>query len=377
MIEDDNMKILHVITPVSLGGGETLLLNLINERNADVKEEVMLIYSAPRFEEKLSENNIPYYVISNYSLGDGISRIKTFLNLFRNIDYPRRMKKIIAKNNYDIIHTHGFPSVLLVPIVKGKAKTVYTHHAQRNTPSFIEKLIFTRVYEAYDVRTGVSNVVCDNMNSHFSRTRAPFIRVYNCIGNKFFEKADKGITIIDNTRINFVHVARFVPEKNHKLIVEAVEKLSIEDRKRIRVIFCGDGQEKNKIEKMVNENGVDECFVFLGAIPPDEVVWVLEQCDFGLLPSIAEGFGIAAVECMAKGLPVLALNSPLMKEIIGEAGYLYSPDEFERGFIEAIKNENDKKNDAYIKANCFKPRTIKDEYLKIYRGLLDGEIENQ
>ncbi|MGQ0701783.1 MAG: N-acetyl-alpha-D-glucosaminyl L-malate synthase BshA [Gemmatimonadales bacterium] len=97
------------------------------------------------------------------------------------------------------------------------------------------------------------------------------------------------------------------------------------------LLMIGDGPERADAERESRELGVDGDVRFLGRI--DTVAPLLQQSDLFLLPSQSESFGLAALEAMACGVPVVASRAGGLPELIldGETGVLEPP-----GSVEAM-----------------------------------------
>lgn len=78
------------------------------------------------------------------------------------------------------------------------------------------------------------------------------------------------------------------------------------------------------LRELVNELGLGKNVMFVGPVTGDEKLDFFNQGDIMLLPSYRESFGIAALEGMAAGIPVLAYSIGLLPDLIrdGEAGFL-------------------------------------------------------
>jgi len=90
----------------------------------------------------------------------------------------------------------------------------------------------------------------------------------------------------------------------------------------VKVIFVGDGPERYDIEDQARNDGYDEKVVFLGN--QDVIEDVLPVGDLFLMPSENESFGLAALEAMACGLPVVGSDAGGLPELVenGISGYL-------------------------------------------------------
>lgn len=93
----------------------------------------------------------------------------------------------------------------------------------------------------------------------------------------------------------------------------------------IRVEIAGAGPQREKLEETVAQIGLAGRVKFLGWV--DDVQWVLPRWDVFVMPSLEEGFPIAALDAMAAGLPVIASSVGGIPELVvdGETGWLVPP----------------------------------------------------
>ena len=123
------------------------------------------------------------------------------------------------------------------------------------------------------------------------------------------------------------------------------------------------------VKEYVHEQNLDLWVIFLGHIEYDIIPSLLEQCDYGVFPSDLEGFGIGAVECMAKGLPILAIDNILMREIVRNYGLLIEKENLTQGFQRILSLKFDR-NEIRKYAKRFLPENIKNKYCEVYKGVL-------
>jgi N-acetyl-alpha-D-glucosaminyl L-malate synthase BshA len=118
-----------------------------------------------------------------------------------------------------------------------------------------------------------------------------------------------------------VHVSNFRPVKRMADVVEVFRRVRAETP--CRLVLVGDGPEKAATEARLREGGLIDAVSSLGTI--DRVERVLWQADLMLLPSEEESFGLAALEALACGVPVIATRVGGLPEVVpdGEAGLLY------------------------------------------------------
>ena len=116
------------------------------------------------------------------------------------------------------------------------------------------------------------------------------------------------------------HISNFRPVKRIGDVIHVFKK--IRDRLPAKLIMVGDGPEKEAAEMQVAEYGLINDVVFLGN--SREINQVLCYSDLFLLPSEAESFGLAALEAMAFGVPVVSSDTGGLPELNlqGETGFL-------------------------------------------------------
>lgn len=94
----------------------------------------------------------------------------------------------------------------------------------------------------------------------------------------------------------------------------------------MRLVIAGDGAERQNLEKQAKELGVEEKVTFLGRIPNNEVAEFLAHTDVyaALSRSDSESFGVAVVEAMSCGVPVVVSDADGFKEVVpdGIAGFV-------------------------------------------------------
>ncbi len=116
------------------------------------------------------------------------------------------------------------------------------------------------------------------------------------------------------------HVSNFRPVKRVEDVVK-VFKL-VNEKVPSKLLLVGDGPDRLLAERTCRALGIEDRVIFTGKIVGTERV--LEMCDAFLLPSETESFGLAALEAMAVGVPVISSNTGGIPEVNqhGYSGYL-------------------------------------------------------
>ncbi len=174
-----------------------------------------------------------------------------------------------------------------------------------------------------------------------------------------------------------LHVSNFRPVKRVDVALELFR--AIRRRVRARFVLVGDGPVRGDIERRVAESGLADDVAFVGE-QQDLVPW-LSSADLFLLPSAQESFGLAALEAMACGVPVVASNVGGLPEIIddGVTGFVCPPDEMETMAERSIELLTDPaRHDAMARAAVELVRSryctgavvplYEAEYLSVLRG---------
>lgn len=109
----------------------------------------------------------------------------------------------------------------------------------------------------------------------------------------------------DGADILFFSAGRLIGWKGYHLSLRAFAEAGLTNA---RYVMAGDGPMREQLELLVDELGIRERVVFLGAVPRAEVLVWLAKADVFVHPSLHDSGGWATLEAMAAGLPVICLN---------------------------------------------------------------------
>ena len=112
--------------------------------------------------------------------------------------------------------------------------------------------------------------------------------------------------VFEAESLNIIHVARFMPVKNHAFILDIAEAL-IKEQAKFVIYLVGDGPLRVDITQQIQERNLGEYIKLLGL--RSNVVELMANADFMVLPSMHEGFPVVLVESQAVGLPTLVADT--------------------------------------------------------------------
>ncbi len=111
-------------------------------------------------------------------------------------------------------------------------------------------------------------------------------------------------------------VGYLLPEKGQEVLIRAMPAV-LESHPNCRLVLAGDGPCRNSLEALARELKVAEAIAFLGFV--EDIAEVYRALDVFVFPSIAEPLGTSLLAAMAYGLPVIAVRSGGVPEIVKDA----------------------------------------------------------
>ena len=134
-----------------------------------------------------------------------------------------------------------------------------------------------------------------------------------------FTDCQRGMMAEDSERI-ITHISNFREVKRIPDVIKVF--YNIQKTLPAKLMMVGEGPEKEAAERLVEELGITERVIFFGK--SNEIDRILCFSDLFLLPSQTESFGLAALEAMASGVPVISTNTGGLSEVNddGFSGYL-------------------------------------------------------
>ena len=256
----------------------------------------------------------------------------------------RTIRRAIKEISPDIIHIQNH--FLLGRRVVGAAKklgipVVGTNHFMPENlvhylhpPGIVEKGLrkgawkdCVRIFEQLDVVTTPTKTAAALLtNAGFRKDVMPV----SCgIDLERFKPTNDGLYLkqifaIPNNKPVLLYVGRLDKEKKIDVILQALP--DILRVTSVHLVVVGTGREKQKLEGLAKELGIQKAVAFTGFVPDKDLQNIYRIADLFVIAGIAELQSIVTMEAMASGLPVVAVNAMALPELVhdGENGYLFS-----------------------------------------------------
>lgn len=297
-----------------------------------------------------------------------------------------KIREVAQQYSLDLVHVHyAIPHATSAFLAKEMLKpvnllTVTTLHGTDITlvgmmPSFYEITRFS--ISVSDAITAVSQFLKDETVKEF-KVEKPIEVIHNFVDSDVFrpstDPAMRRRLAPGGERL-VIHVSNFRKVKNIPVVVEVF--YGVRKTMPSRLILVGDGPEREATERQVAELGIAEHVVFLG--DQEYISDILAAADVFLLPSEHESFGLAALEAMSCGLPVVGSRVGGLHEVIvdQETGYLCDPHDVScmtRLIVELLSNEGLRSSVGERARNRaiqkFGRKQIVERYVEMYHRLL-------
>jgi len=134
-----------------------------------------------------------------------------------------------------------------------------------------------------------------------------------------------------------VHMGRLSPEKSPEIVIRAFA-LVRQHRSDVSLLIIGDGPAKRGLERLTKKLGLEQHVHFTGMIPHEKLLASGMLCiaDLFVTASTTESQGMALVEAMFSGLPIVCVRGGAAEEVVGKAALIVKPGDTE-GMAKAIE----------------------------------------
>jgi glycosyltransferase involved in cell wall biosynthesis len=307
------LSVLHVDPERGLGGGERQVLGLLTHlRRLDVRQ-TLAADPAGRLAPLAADLGVAVVPL----------RIRNHLDLLAG----RRLASLLARGRYAMVHFHTARAHAMAAFLgaAGDARRVVTRRMDYRLRGgwYTRRLYNHEVHAVVAISEGVRAALIA------SGVAAPRIVVVPSGVEAEAFAVDAGRRAAARARFELAGdacalavVGALETRKGHAVLLDALATLR--DR-RLRVLCAGEGSQRAALAARTAALGLDGVVRWLGRV--DDVAALLAAADVALMPSLQEGLGVAALEAMAAGLPVVASHVGGLPEAVvdGATGILVPP----------------------------------------------------
>lgn len=284
------MLVMHVLNSRQYSGAENVAITIINS----MREQIDSIYVSPQgpIKDYLEENNIRYFPVNKLSRSELVRAIKT--------------------NKPDIIHAHDFTAGIITAITGTKIPII--NHLHNNPPWIKHYNLRSFVYALSCFRYDKILTVSDSVMNEYVFGKL-LKKKTEIIGNPIDLERIRRLAGNQQKRYDIAFLGRLTLQKNPYLFLDIIADLK-QYKPDISAIMIGDGELKVEVKKKIKELGLESNVEMLGFQKNPYIF--LNQSKILLMPSSWEGFGLAAVEALALGLPVICSGVGGLSNIVNK-----------------------------------------------------------
>lgn len=325
------MRVIHLVKDFS-PSSQTFVYDLVR----DLQKEDGLLVGVACYKRHLNQVERPFDPVFDLNrtqpfLANQIGELRARLRGLKLRE--ERFIQLLEEFLPDVIHCHFAWSVwdlLLKPYdrLKDPIPVVVSTHGTdvlRSLKGNRERMIqFKQFVTQNPVRVSVTT---DFLKEHLLEAGLPEDRICtipNACNDHFFRR-HRSVRGVRPSGFRVITNGRLVKWKGHNFLIQAFARFCQHAPEPVELWFIGDGPLRDSLVDLANALGVGKQVRFLGRVPHKEVGDRLSECDLYVQPSIvcpetnqAEAFGIAVLEAIAVGLPVVVTNTGGLPYVVGD-----------------------------------------------------------
>ena len=307
------MKVLLVITGLSMGGAENVVSNFADAL-ARSGSEVLVVYLKEKPFEVAPRN--PAVRVSCL----GINSVKDAFAGYA------RFRRIVRAFKPDIVHSHMFHATMLARLTRLSMRisclisTVHNVHDGGRFRTFA----YRATDRLTDISTNVSREAVDAFVGRGAVRAGRMLAIHNGIAVDEFKPS---VGAREDVRSRFalapgcklyLAAGRLTPQKDYPTLFRALARLP--PTMDYKLLVAGDGALRAPLERLVEDLGLSSRVEFLGI--RRDVAKLMCAADVFVLSSSSEGFALVVAEAMACECVVVATDCGGVKEVLGDDGFL-------------------------------------------------------
>jgi len=256
----------------------------------------------------------------------------TTIRISMSLRLASRIKEVLAREKFDIIHLHEpFMPMLCSAVLRfsDDAVNIGTFHACHGSPGYNFGWPISRIMLQKRRRKLLGKIAVSRVAKEYAQKHVPgeYSIIPNGIDLGHFNPEVPPIKRFRDDKLNILFVGRLEKRKGFDHLLKAYSQVK-KEIPRCRLIVVGPGiRFRHKYEKYVRNHNIPDV-VFAGMVSYDELPRYYQTADIFCSPATGrESFGIVLLEAMALGKPVVATNIEGYASVMtsGKEGLLVTP----------------------------------------------------
>ncbi|MFR2460777.1 MAG: glycosyltransferase family 4 protein [Christensenellaceae bacterium] len=385
-------------------------------------KKVLIVASVVSFIEWFNKENVEYlkndlkcevHIACNFDYMDdtNIERTQKYIKkitdegvILHNILFARsplgkgnrkaykQLKRLINEGHFDLVHCHTPTVSIMTRLAAKKARKqgtiiMYTCHGFHfhNAAPLKNWMLYYPIEKFF---SRYCDYIITINKEDYNRAKT-----FHCKKVRYIPGVGVDIKTISNIEVDkeaykesigiprdcvmLLSIGELIERKNHEVIVKALGKLK---NPGIYYVICGKGPLKEYLYALAKKEGIENNVIFLGF--RTDIPELCKTADISVFPSKIEGLGLAGIEAMAAGVPLVSSNVHGILDYVvdGKTGYACKPDDVD-GFKNAIdklvssKELRDSMRYACLKAvEPFEKNNALNAMWNIYKEVLEENV---
>ena len=295
----------------------------------------------------------------------------------------RGLYKYMRSNEFDIIQVnefHSWSTLVIAYAIKNTSSKMIIYQGMFKRSDNLAKKYLLKVFEglfAKIIRNRVDKVISKTVRAHefinsLGISKSEVIPVG--VNTDIFRPVDR-LNKHDIRVVKLLMVGNFIERKNHLLLLDSLLRLKVEGL-RFHLTLIGKGKLQKRLEKFISNNGLERNITIINRVDNKSMYKFYNNCDYSLLISHNEIFGMTILESLACGTPVIGSDEPgsqvvLSDKRLGDIVRTTSSKDMAQDLVQIFSRQFDSSNIVKLARSSYSWPSIVSRYTKLYHELCE------